>query len=147
MLLALLTTLTIQGTPPVSITPPNLTTIQISDHRNYNRNPCRYRQVLVEFVARGKDWGDVWINNRKIFEPRNVNRQQTFAFCPGGYRLVITGMTKYDVWASGYLDLGTSNVVRVAFSKNSIEQVDGDPNAWLPDEEKDKDFWRQPTYW
>ena len=146
MLLSLLTNMTIAGTLPNFTHLTNLSSTQIVERRNIYRNPCRYRQVLVEFVAREKDWGDVWINNRKIFEPRNINRQQTFTFCPGGYRLVITGMTKYDVWASGYLDLGTSNVVRVVFTKNGIEQVEGDPHAWLPDEEKDKNFWRQPTY-
>lgn len=102
------------------------------------------RPVLVEFVARGDDWGGVWLNKDLVFQPTNFNRRQTFNFCPGAYRLIFTGATRFQVWAAGYLDVGRTNVLRIAFSKDGTVEVSGDRNAWLPDENIDSiEVWRR----
>lgn len=114
---------------------------------NRSSSSCggRYsRAVLVEFVARGDDWGNVWLDSRNIFQPRNYNRRQTISLCPGAYRVIFAGNTKFDVWAAGYLDIGRTNIVRIAFSADGRVDVQGDPYAWLPDETIDStDVWRR----
>ena len=108
--------------------------------RPYSSSRCKGRDVqpvLVEFIARGDDWGNVWLNGKNLFQPRNFNRRYRINLCPKGYRVIITGTTKSDVWASGYLDVGKTNFVRIAFSKNGGVEVSGDANAWLPDAEND----------
>ncbi|MBD2181422.1 hypothetical protein H6S82_02295 [Planktothrix sp. FACHB-1355] len=100
--------------------------------------------VLVEFVARGDDWGNVWINGREVFQPRTFDRRKTVYLCPGAHRIIITGITKLEVWASGYLDIGRTNIVRIAFSKYGGVQVSGDPYAWLADDSNDPfDVWER----
>lgn len=102
------------------------------------------RATLVEFVARGDDWANVWLNQQNVFQPRNYNRRQVLSLCPGAYRIVFTGNTRFDVWSAGYLDVGRTNIVRIAFSKNGLVEVQGDPSAWLPDESIDlNEVWRR----
>jgi hypothetical protein len=108
-----------------------------------NPERCQSSKVVVEFVARGEEWGDVWIDGKPVLQMRNFNRRQTVTLSPGGYRVVITGITSFDVWASGYLDVGQTNVVRLAFSKKGGVQVSPNPNVWLPDEANDPDVWRK----
>lgn len=126
-------------TPPLQAKPD--TSAIIADYRY--RNQCRYQKVVVELVARGDAWGDVWVDGKPVFQPRNFNRRKTLTLCPRAYRVVFTGITSMEVWDSGYLDLGRSNVVRIAFTKKGVEQVEGDPSAWLPDDENDPDVWRR----
>lgn len=100
--------------------------------------------VLVEFVARGNDWGSVWIDGKAIFSPRSFNRRQTVNLCPGVYRVVFTGINRLDVWAVGYLDIGRTNLVRLAFSREGRVSVSGDPDAWLLDDTTDPiEIWRR----
>ncbi len=89
--------------------------------------------VLVEFDALGKDWGTVWINGQKIYRPQLYNRRQVLNLAPGSYRVVLTGITKYDVWSAGYLNVGRTGTLRVVFSKTDGVYVQGDPTAWLGD--------------
>jgi hypothetical protein len=89
--------------------------------------------VLVEFDALGKDWGTVWINGQEIYRPKLYNRRQVLNLAPGSYRVVLTGITKYDVWSAGYLNVGRTGTLRVIFSKADGVYVQGDPSAWLGD--------------
>lgn len=89
--------------------------------------------VLVEFDALGKDWGSVWINGEEIYRPKLYNRRQVFNLAPGTYRVILTGITKYDVWSAGYLNVGRTGTLRVMFSKTDGVYVQGDPSAWLGD--------------
>ena len=89
--------------------------------------------VLVEFEALGKDWGSVWVNGEEVYRPKLYNRRQVFNLAPGSYRVVLTGITKYDVWSAGYLNVGRTGTLRVVFSKTGGVEVQGDPSAWLPD--------------
>lgn len=151
MFFAFLSSLALTGTP--AIIPPLPAIIDgsaiIADYRYRNRNVCRQHRVVVELIARGNDWGNVWINEKPVFQPQNFNRRKTLNLCAGAYRVVFTGITSMDVWDSGYLDLGRSNVVKLSFTKNGVEQVEGDPNAWLPDDRNDPDVWRRndPDIW
>ncbi|WP_155967862.1 hypothetical protein [Kamptonema formosum] len=104
---------------------------------------CQSSKVRVKFVARGEEWGDVWIDGKPVLQVRYFNGRQTVTLPPGGYRVVITGITSFNVWASDYLDVGQTNVVRVAFSKKGGVQVSPNPNVWLPDEPNDPDVWRR----
>lgn len=100
--------------------------------------------VIVELIARGDDWANVWIDGREVFQPRNFDRRKTVTLCPGAYRVIITGITRFEVWASGYLDVGRTNVVRIAFSKDRGVEIAGDVNAWLPDNINDPvDVWER----
>lgn len=100
----------------------------------YPTTPARER-VRVQFVAQGDEWAAVYLDDRLLYQPTNFNRRQEFRINQGAYRLVITGVSRFDVWASGYLDVGRddSNVVVVTFSKNGGVSVGGDPYAWIPD--------------
>lgn len=110
---------------------------------NKNCSNTNSPKVLVELVARNNEWGNVWIDGKNVFSPQNFNRRQTVYLCPGGYRVIITGVSQSDIWASGYLDVGRTNVLIIAFSKKGIIEVKGDPKAWLADEEKDpQEIWR-----
>ena len=102
-------------------------------HEPYYHPPRR--QVEVEFVALGRDWATVILNGRRIFRPHNHNRRRQFTLDEGAYYLEITGVTRFEVWASGYLDVGRSDAssIVVTFSKNGGVRVSGDPAAWNPD--------------
>ena len=97
------------------------------------------RRVQVEFVALGQDWATVILNGRRIFRPHNHNRRRQFTLEEGVYYLEITGVTRFEVWASGSLDVGQSdaNAMVVTFSKEGGVRVPGRPNAWIPDVPQD----------
>ncbi len=101
----------------------------------YPRPNPQQEQVRVEFDARGRDWGAVYLNNRLVYRPHNHDRQKTLYLPPGGYRLEITGVVRSDVWANGYLDLGrdSSRLVVIRFSKAEGVTVSGSPYVWIPD--------------
>ena len=108
--------------------------------------PQQYQPpVLVEFDALGKDWGSVWINGEEVYRPQLYNRRQVLNLAPGGYRVVLTGITKYDVWAAGYLNVGRTGTLRVVFSKAEGVYVQGDPSAWLGDRDvrNGMEVWRR----
>lgn len=111
-------------------------------HDHYPHEPYYHpprRQVVVEFVALGRDWATVILNGRRIFRPHNHNRRRQFTLDEGAYYLEITGVTRFEIWASGYLDVGRSdaNVLVVTFSKAGGVRVSGDPYAWIPDVPQD----------
>jgi hypothetical protein len=93
------------------------------------------RQVRVQFVAEGQDWGAVYLDNRLIYQPLNFNRRREFRLDEGAYYLEVTGVARTDIWDSGYLDVGRAdaNILVVVFSKTAGVRVLGDPNAWIPD--------------
>ncbi len=142
MLLAFLSTLAVTGSHLSAIPSPLPALDGFAIARDYWRRG-RFQTTIVEFVARGSEWGDVWIDGTKVFAARNFNRTQTLQLFPGAYRIVITGMTRLDVWASGYLDVGQTNVIKFAFSKDGGVEVAGDRDAWLPDDKDDPNVWRR----
>lgn len=91
--------------------------------------------VTVRFIAQGDDWASIYLNGRLLFRANNTRRDYTVTLDPGAYYLEVTGVTSFDVWDSGYLDVGRddSNVIIVRYSKASGVRVAGDPYAWLPD--------------
>ena len=93
----------------------------------------RRDRVTVEFIARGDEWANVYVDGRRIFSPRNTNRRKRFTFREGAYEIKITGVDYFDIWAEGYLDVGRddTNIIVVSFSERGI-RVSGDPYAWIP---------------
>ena len=93
------------------------------------------REVTLQFVAQGDDWATIYLNNRLLFRASNTRRNYAVTLDPGAYHLEITGVSRFEVWGSGYLDIGRddSNIVVIRYSKNSGIQVAGDPYAWIPD--------------
>ncbi|ASC73756.1 hypothetical protein XM38_047280 [Halomicronema hongdechloris C2206] len=101
------------------------------------RDRLPQQRVRVQFVALGDDWGAVYLDNRLLYRPGNFDRRQEFWLEPGSYRLEITGITRFEVWDSGYLDVGRddAHVLVVTFSKQAgVVRVAGDAAAWIPDQ-------------
>ncbi len=97
--------------------------------------PPRERPVLVDVEALGSDWGSVWINGRELMTFRNFDRRQAIYLPPGAYRVVVTGVTRIDVWDAGYLDIsGDTSILRIRVAKGSRLASINQPQAWLPDE-------------
>lgn len=101
----------------------------------YPYSAPRQEKVRVQFVAEGQDWGAVYLDDRLLYRPSNFNRRQEFLLEEGAYHLRVTGVVSFDLWDSGYLDVGRgdSRALRVIFSKTGGVRVAGDPNAWIPD--------------
>ena len=96
--------------------------------------PVEDETVIIEFVAPGQEWANVSLNGRRVFEPRNVNRRERIEVEPGAYYLELTGFNRFEIWSTGYLDIGRndSNVVVVTVSRQGV-RVSGDPYTWIPD--------------
>lgn len=108
--------------------------------REEHRYPVIYEQrqrrqhVTVEFIARGDEWANVYVDGRRIFSPSNANRRKRFTFRrDGAYEIKITGVNYFDIWAEGYLDIGRddANIIVVSFSESGV-RVSGDPHTWIP---------------
>ncbi|MGD1860770.1 MAG: hypothetical protein ACFB0E_12460 [Leptolyngbyaceae cyanobacterium] len=95
----------------------------------------RRREVTVRFIAQGDDWASVYLDGDLLFRAGNTRRDYTVTLTPGAYYLEIAGITQFDLWDSGYLDLGRNdtNIVIIRYSKAAGVRVAGDPYAWLPD--------------
>lgn len=93
------------------------------------------REVTVRFVAQGEDWATIHLNGQVLFRAFNTRRDYTVTLEPGAYYLEITGVTNFDVWDSGYLDVGRddANLVIIRYGKDSGITVLGDPYAWFPE--------------
>ncbi|MEO1123997.1 MAG: hypothetical protein AAFX95_07935 [Cyanobacteria bacterium J06639_16] len=94
------------------------------------------RQVVVEFVGLGTEWAMIYLNDQRVASMGTHDRRQRLLLTEGAYRLQITGVTRFDTWATGYLDVGRSdaNVIVVTFSpQQGVVGVGGDPLAWIPD--------------
>lgn len=92
--------------------------------------------VTVRFIAEGNDWATVYLDGDLLFQAFNTRRDYTVDLPPGAYFLEITGVTRFDLWASGYLDVGrdNSNVILLRYGKEDGVRVAGDTNIWLPDD-------------
>ncbi|MDB9525592.1 hypothetical protein PN498_06300 [Oscillatoria sp. CS-180] len=93
------------------------------------------REVTVRFVAQGEDWATIYLNGRRLFQAFNTRRDYAVNLEPGAYYLEVTGVTQFDVWDSGYLDVGRddANLIVIRYGKSSGINVLGDPYAWFPD--------------
>ncbi|NJN21800.1 MAG: hypothetical protein HC812_12255 [Leptolyngbya sp. RL_3_1] len=91
--------------------------------------------VTVQFVAQGDEWAVISLDGHTLFIAGNTRRNYTVNLQPGAYYLEITGANRFDIWDSGYLDVGRSdaNVLVIRYSQSAGVQVAGDPYAWLPD--------------
>ncbi len=91
--------------------------------------------VTVRFVAQGDEWAVINLDGRTLFLAGNTRRNHTVTLDRGAYYLEITGANRFDVWDSGYLDVGRddASVLVIRYSQTSGVQVAGDPYAWLPD--------------
>jgi hypothetical protein len=95
--------------------------------------------VTVRFLAQGDDWASIYLDGRLLFRANNTRRDYTVQLDPGAYYLEVAGVTSFDRWDAGYLDVGRNyaNVVIIRYGKDSGVQVAGDPYAWLPDDLSD----------
>lgn len=93
------------------------------------------RDVTVRFIAQGDDWASIYLDGRLLFRANNTRRDHTVTLEPGAYYLEVTGVTSFDRWDSGYLDVGRNdtNVIVVRYDSSSGVRVAGDPYTWLPD--------------
>ena len=93
------------------------------------------REVTLQFVAQGDDWATIYLDNDLLFRASNTRRSYAVTMEPGAYYLEITGVSRFDVWGSGYLDVGRddSNIIVIRYDKDNGIQVAGDPYAWIPD--------------
>lgn len=93
------------------------------------------REVTVRFIAQGDDWASIYLDGRLLFRANNTRRDHIITLDPGAYYLEVTGVTSFDVWDAGYLDVGRddANVVVVRYGRQSGVRVVGDPYVWLPD--------------
>ncbi|MGF1521993.1 MAG: hypothetical protein ACFBSF_06695 [Leptolyngbyaceae cyanobacterium] len=93
------------------------------------------REVTLQFVAEGDDWATIYLDDRLLFRASNTRRNYSVTLEPGAYYLEITGVSRFEVWDSGYLDVGRndSNIIVIRYSKDSGIQAGGDPYAWIPD--------------
>ncbi len=99
------------------------------------RRSSERQQVTVRFIAEGDDWATISLNSRPLFKAFNTNRDYTVQLDPGAYYLEISGVTRFDRWYSGYLDVGRdqSNIIVIRYGKNTGIRVSGAPGVWLPD--------------
>jgi hypothetical protein len=99
------------------------------------RDRTQRQKVRVQFVAQGDDWAVVNLNRRTLFIASNTRRNYAVELDPGAYYLEITGANRFEVWGSGYLDVGrdNSNIIVVRYSRTGGIQVAGDPYAWISD--------------
>ena len=93
------------------------------------------RDVTVQFLAQGDDWATIYLDDEPLFRAFNTDRNYTVELEPGAYRLEITGVSRFDVWGSGYLDVGRndSHILVIRYGKDSGIRVTGAPYAWIPD--------------
>jgi hypothetical protein len=94
------------------------------------------REVTVRFVAQGDDWASIYLDGRRLFRANNTRRDYSITLEPGAYHLEITGVTQFDSWGSGYLDVGRNdaNLIVVRYGKSTGIQVLGDPYVWFPED-------------
>lgn len=99
------------------------------------RDGEREREVTVRFLAEGEDWATVYLDGDLLFRASNTRRDYTVRLEPGAYYLEITGVTRFEKWGSGYLDVGRddANFIVIRYDKATGIQVPGNPYAWFPD--------------
>ncbi|MEM9120578.1 MAG: hypothetical protein AAGD09_22235 [Cyanobacteria bacterium P01_F01_bin.56] len=95
----------------------------------------RDREVTVRFIAQGDDWASIYLDGRLLFRANNTRRDHTVTLERGAYYLEITGVTRFEQWDAGYLDVGRNdtNIIVVRYGPTSGIRVAGDPYTWLPD--------------
>jgi len=93
------------------------------------------REVTVRFIAEGDDWASIYLDGMLLFRAANTRRDYTVTLDPGAYHLEITGVTRFDMWGSGYLDIGRddANIVVIRYDKETGIRVAGPPYTWFPD--------------
>ncbi|MDV3352729.1 hypothetical protein D0962_24555 [Leptolyngbyaceae cyanobacterium CCMR0082] len=105
-----------------------------SDEDNHHDRAAR--EVTVEIVAQGDEWADVYIDNRRLFSPRTLNRSKKFQFEAGIYDIRVHSATNYfDRWVDGSLEIsdanGASSTVVLRFSETGRVRVSGRYHTWI----------------
>lgn len=93
------------------------------------------REVTVRFIAEGDDWASIYLDGDLKFRAANTRRDYTLTLDPGAYYLEVTGVTRFDAWGSGYLDVGRddTNIIVVRYGPETGIRVAGDRAIWFPD--------------
>ncbi|MBT9311726.1 hypothetical protein [Leptothoe kymatousa] len=106
-----------------------------NDERDDDDRAVEEREVTVEIVVRGSSWADIYLDNRRVFSPRGLQRSKRFKLKPGIYNIrAVNGTDYFDVWAEGYLQVSHEDVefVVISFSENGRVGVAGEPDVWIP---------------
>ena len=93
------------------------------------------REVTVRFIATGDDWATIYLDGDFLFRAANTRRTYNVTLDPGAYYLEITGVTRFDSWGAGYLDVGRddANIVVVRYGQDNGIQVTGNDQIWFPE--------------
>ena len=93
------------------------------------------REVTVRFIASGDDWATIYLDGNFLFRAANTRRTYSVTLDPGAYYLEITGVTRFDSWGAGYLDVGRddANIVVVRYGQDTGIQVAGNDQLWFPE--------------
>ena len=90
--------------------------------------------VKLEIVVEGDEWANVYINGRRVFSPRIVNRSETFTLAEGVYDIRVAGTTLGDEWVEGYLEISgddeASRIVVLRFSESGAVRISGNNHTW-----------------
>ncbi|MEM1255701.1 MAG: hypothetical protein AAGI69_24960 [Cyanobacteria bacterium P01_H01_bin.21] len=97
--------------------------------------------VKLEIVVEGEEWANVYINGRRVFSPRIVNRSETFTLAEGVYDIRVAGTTLGDEWVEGYLEISgddeASRIVVLRFSESGAVRISGNNHTWTLGERPD----------
>ena len=100
----------------------------------HDEDDDRDNVVKLEIVAEGDDWANGYINGRRVFSPRIVNRSETFTLAEGVYDIRVAGTTLGDNWAEGYLEISgsedASRIVVLRFSESGAVRISGTNHTW-----------------
>lgn len=116
---------------------PSALTVEEHDHSDEDDHHDRAeRKVTVEIVARGDEWADVYIDDRRLFSPRTLNRSETFQLETGIYDIRVHSATNFfDRWADGSLEIsdaeGASSTVVLSFSETGRVRISGRYHNWI----------------
>ena len=105
-----------------------------SDDDDDDDDDDRDNVVRLEIVVEGEEWANVYINGRRVFSPRIVNRSETFTLAEGVYDIRVAGTTLGDDWAEGYLEVSgadeASRIVVLRFSESGAVRISGTRHTW-----------------
>ena len=107
---------------------PHQETVQEDDEND------RDNVVKLEIVVEGDEWANVFINGRRVFSPRIINRSDTFTLAEGVYDIRVAGTTLGNDWAEGFLEISgadeASRIVVLRFSESGAVRISGTSHTW-----------------
>ena len=120
---------------------PSNSSTQDPDHEEEHHDRVD-RKITLEIVARGDEWADVFIDDRRLFSPRNLTRRRTFQLETGTYNIRVHSANNFfDRWVDGYLEISdaeeASSTVVFSFSETGQVRVSGRYHTWRSDLDPD----------